>query len=454
MTIRTIDAGQLPACAEEVRVAALDRDPGPGEPGTYSVLRKRLEAARPKLPPLYQQEMLEPFLAALGEMGEAGYRELLRRDPERESAAGLMMDLAQSLLQHAERYAGTATGAFQEVISDLYDGFLSAEDRRGVKRPDRGVVPPLAKWGNPDFGPYTWPVAATASFGVRAGVVSLPPVNARAGLLAWAALGHETAGHDILGADTGLKEELSRAVRTGLAAAKAGSLLAGYWADRIDETASDVMSILNMGPAAAIGLVGYFRGLNAAYSGTPRLRSEGREDDPHPADILRGYLAAETVRLLSFGNAASWARLVETETGKDLAAVRLAGVSVTAAAARKSASVVAKTIVRAKLSSLEGHSLGEIQDWRDRDEFLVGELQASLAGKNPIRSSPAEGVYAAHAVAAAVTAAIAGKAEPAHLFGRMVSVLASMHDANPSWGPLYVVHPGDLALVRVFPQSS
>ena len=53
-----------------------------------------------------------------------------------------------------------ATAALQEVVSDLYAGFLSAEDRRGVKPPDHGVLPPLVLWGSAEAGPYTWPVTA------------------------------------------------------------------------------------------------------------------------------------------------------------------------------------------------------------------------------------------------------------------------------------------------------
>jgi hypothetical protein len=32
----------------------------------------------------------------------------------------------------------------------------------------------------------------------------------------------------------------------------------------------------------------------------------------------------------------------------------------------------------------------------------------------------------------------------------MLAVMEAMHDANPSWGPLYVVHPGDIARDLVF----
>jgi hypothetical protein len=233
-----------------------------------------------------------------------------------------MLDIAHVILQNGERVNETATDSFQEVCSDLYDGFLSAEDRKGVEPPDKGVISPLVKWGRPNDGPYTFPVVATSIFGCEAAVVNLPPSHARSGLLAWATLGHETAGHDILHADTGLHVELGDAVRTALEDQGLGGELPQYWSSRIDETASDVCGILNMGPAAGIGLIGYFRGVRAAFGAGPRLSNIGG-DGPHPADILRGYLAAHTVRLLSFGEANDWAQIIETETNKDLSSVIL-----------------------------------------------------------------------------------------------------------------------------------
>ena len=221
-------------------------------------------------------------------------------------------------------------------------------------------------------------MTATASFGVGAAVVSLPAANAGAGLLAWAALAHETAGHDLLAADTGLHDELARAVRERLLAEKMPLAIADYWADRLDETASDVLGVLNMGPAAAIGLVGYFRALNGAYTGQAVLRNVGGEEDPHPADIARGYLGAETVRLLSFAGAGAWADRLVAETDRDVGRVRLGGLTVTAGVARASAAIVARAIVKEKLRALEGHALGEIQDWRDRDEAVVAELRQAL----------------------------------------------------------------------------
>jgi len=169
------------------------------------------------------------------------------------------------------------------------------------------------------------------------GIVNLPPANARHGLLAWPALGHETGGHDILHADNGLLDEVSGAVRTALSADNATKQLADYWASRIDETASDVLGILNMGPAPAIGLIGFFRGLNAAFTGNATLRNTGPSNDPHPADIVRGFLAAATVRQLEFSDASAWGDVIEAETQKDVNTIRLAGKNVsTEAGPRKS----------------------------------------------------------------------------------------------------------------------
>jgi hypothetical protein len=448
-SVDPVSLDDLPACIADARAAALEQDDGPADPTVFRSLRARLETARRKMPPLYRRATSDPFIRTLDEIGARGFGQVLADDPERVGAARLMLDIAQAILQNGEGYRALATDGFQEVVSDLYDGFLSAEDRRGVKRPDRGVVPPLVKWGSADDGPYTWPVTATVSFEVRAPIASLPAANARRGLLAWSALAHETAGHDILAADDGLHDELAKVLREKLVAAKLGLALADYWADRLDEAASDVLGILNMGPAAAVGLIGYFRAMNGVRAGKAMLRNVGREEDPHPADIVRGWLGAETVRLLSFGAARAWAERLAAETDRDLGQVRLGRAAVTNEAARRSVVVVARTIVGQKLESLERHSLGEIQDWRDQDEAVVGSLRAVLRSAKPVPTRYAVGIYAAHAVAAAVTAALSPKADVQRLMERMLVALKAMHDKNPSWGPLYVAHPGDVVAWRV-----
>ena len=440
-----INPSHLAACVEDSRLAWLDSDTGPEEPTVYADLVARLEAARGKLPPVYRVNAADPFIAAVKELGADGFASVLQKDSARDGAAGLLLDVAQAILQNGEGYAQRATDGFQEVISDLYDGFLSAEDRRGVKEPDYETIPPLVKWGSPTAGPYTWPVDATSSFGMDVGIVNLPPANARRGICAWAALGHETGGHDILHADQGLLKELSDKVAAALVAAKLGGDLADYWSERIDETASDVLGILNLGPAAAVGVLAYFRGINAALGWGPVLSSEGGTDDVHPADIVRGWLGAETVRLLKFTQAGAWANALVKETDRDAAKVVLGGIHVTTARAKSSATIVAKTIVAGKLTALDGHAFDEIQNWSDRDEVLVAKLTDPLTMAVDLPARYAGGTYAAHVVAAAVMSALHTPQAIPVIFDRMLGLLKVMHDANPSWGPLYVVHPGNVA---------
>jgi hypothetical protein len=428
----------LDACVEDARAAAALRRDGPPDPVAFAPLRARLERAAGELPPDYRRTAAEPLLKALDRLGPRGFERLLAEDPLRQGEAALLLDLVQGVLQHGEGYQARATAAFQEVVSDVYAGFVAAAARRGVKPPELGATPPLVRWGSGEAGPYTWPPTATATLGVGVALVSLPAANATGGLLAWPALAHEAAGHDLLAADLGLRDDLSKAVRDGLTAERMAPAVADYWADRIDEAAADVMGVLNMGPAAAVGLIGYFRAINETVRGVPALRSEGLPEDPHPADLARAYLVAETVRLLSFDGAGRWADRLVAEADRDLGRITLGEVTVTAGVAKDSAAAVARAIVKTRLASLDGRALGEIQGWSDRDEAIAGELRRTLGAAGGSRSAAVpgkyvEGAYAAHAVAAAVYEAASGASSPAQVQARMVELLARMNAGNPAW---------------------
>lgn len=436
----------LAAAIDEARAAALAGGDGPSDPATFAVLRARLAKAAEGLPPAYRRAVGDPLLRTLDQLGARGYARLLAQDPERVGTARLLLDVSQAVLQHGEGYQARATSAFQEVVSDLYAGFLSAEDRRGVKPPDHGVLPPLVRWGSAEGGPYTWPADATATLDVGAAVVSLPEVNASGGLLAWPALAHEAAGHDLLAADDGLRDELARAVRERLLAAKMGSGVADYFAERLDETAADVLGVLNMGPAAAVGMIGYFRALNGAWHGRSMLRNVGQAEDPHPADIARAYVAAETVRLLSFQGASRWADRLVAEADRDLGQIRLGDIAMTPPAMKAAAAVIAQAIVRTRLGALEGRALGDIQDWRDQDEAITAGLRQELErggarGRRAGAAGSGPGAYAAHAVAAAVYEAVGGGARPGEVMDRMIGMLAGMHAQNTDWHPAGVAPP-------------
>lgn len=431
-----IDFSNLRGCADDTAASYLIKDDGPADPLRLGALRQRISTALPKLPPLYREAMGQPYLTLLESLTAPEFHEVLANDPNREGTAGALLDVAQAILQRAERFRAEATRAFQEVISDLYDGFLSAEDRIGVRAPDRSMIPPLVKWGRPDSGPYTWPVDALEDWELGTGVVHLPASHTSRGLFGWATLGHETGGHDILGADTGLREELAEAVRAALTKAKLVAF-ADYWAERIDETASDVMGVLNMGPAAALGLIGYFRGL----SPDGRLRHDGPANDPHPADILRGYLGAASVSQLMFSQRAKWAAALKKETARDGNTIVLLHRKVDTQSAIRSAEVTARAIATTRVEALEKHSLAMIQNWRDSDEMIVAQIRVLFA--NPLAPVP-EQAYAAHAVAAAITWSASNTGDPGVAMQRMIPLLARMNRANPSWGPLFVAHPGNL----------
>ena len=431
-------------CIADASLAIRDRDPGPTDPREFGDVMVRLANARSSLAPIYQQGVFEPFVATLSALGETGFNRILAADVNSDRAGRLMMDIAHALLQPAEGVQRESLRAFQELVSDLYDGFLSAEDRRGVKPPDRSVIAPMVKFGEPRSGPYTWPIEATSSFRVRgttgpnAAIVSLPPASGRGGLMAWPAICHETAGRDILSADRGLKAELSDSVANALTSAGLKSL-AGYWSERIDETASDVMGILNMGPAAGIGLVAFFRGFDGL------LRSDGPTDDPHPSDVMRGFLAAATVRRLEFDDRNRWADLIRKETLKDVRRMTIAGRPISPAQADKSAAIVAATVVSTRLRSLERTPLARIQNWRNADDAVTARLRRLLTSSAPLPDNFGSDAYAAHAVAAAVLAALAGDAEIPDLQTRMIRMLNVMHDRNASFGPLFVSQPGNIS---------
>lgn len=457
------DLSNLENCTKEALNAIKDRDRGPDDPTKFHELLERIAQCESALPPVYRENVSQPFAKKLEWYGNTSFRWFLSRDKTREGIAGLILDIAQAILQNGEGYKMRELDAFQEVISDLYDGFLSNEDRHSVKLPDLSVIAPLVKWGRPDFGPYTWTADDTLDMDIHAAIVSMPPTNASKGLLAWGALGHETAGHDVLSADMGLHDELKEAVREALLKENIDPILPAQWADRLDESASDVMGILNMGPAVGISLIGYFRAINASLGGPMKLLNISLDIyyDNHPADILRGYLASSVIKRLSFDAAQDWADAIEAEVSKDLTGIRLnvrpkldgsldpnSGTIISAADGRKSADVVAETIMNHKLDSLENHSLSEIQNWRNIDEEIVAILRSALKSMNPEAEAQEKGFYAAHAVAAAIREAMMAGSDIQLLFDNMITLLKAMNDENPMWGPAYLEHPGDMVRLR------
>jgi hypothetical protein len=421
---------------------------GPADPTSLADLKAKLANARNLLPPVYRVSLYDPFTTWLNQLTPQDYTDITGND----NAKMFVFDFAQSIIQHATHFQRDATSAFQEVVSDLYDGFLSAEDRQHIKMPDFEVIAPIVKWGNPEDGPYTITIEQAQQIKVQNAVVSLPPAIAQGVLVAWSSLAHETAGHDIAHADDGLVPEMQAAVAnairkdTKIKSAAMKNLLATYWSNCMDETSADVMGILNMGPAPAIGMIPFFRSFLHQFGRPAKLRNTGPGDDPHPADILRVMLGASAVRGLSFAGA--WADAILAEGLKDLTTIKLgttgAPVTVDKASAQRSADIAASTLMNFKFNALGGHALKEIQDWKDADEQVVASIRGVFNGTATASASVMQGAYAAHVVAAAVYESMLVVQPIAPLFTKMIAMLKQMHDTNAGWGPMFVLQPGNM----------
>ena len=461
---------RLNKCVADMRVPVLDGDPGPCEVVDIDHLRQLLDSAGSSLPILYRAAAQEPLLLFLERLGRAGFMAAaMRRD-----SAVILGDAVQAILQRSTGFERDATMAFQEVVSDLYDGFLSAQDRRTTQALEQRQLAPLVKWGRPEIGPYSFAAEQMAAVGFSCGIVNMPPAYARGGVFAWGVLGHETAGHQIVTGDAKLLSDLTRAVRVELerddildasdvpsATARAeDELWVWHWTRLIDELAADVLGVLNMGPAAAVSSLIYLRSLRQAYGNEPRLGGASDLLDRHPADILRLVAMAEVVRLAPGPSALledsagkgqngpsphQLAFALELEAAKDLDELLVDGhVVKDRKRAWLAARRAARTIATAPLPALDYVSLLSVQGWRARDDRIVRMIRPWLTTVQGADERILGGVYAAHVVAAAVSEVFNTPSSSAIVFRRMVRLLAAMHEQNAAWGPLAAAYPGNV----------
>src|ERR1051325_8553800 len=163
-------------------------------------------------------------------------------------AAGILEPYIGPVFDIAQGHVRPELRRFQAVISDLSRSFLSDEQRARVQLPLVEKLPPLATFAHKaDSGPFTIPSDdMKRDFGITVGVVSLPS-SYRDHPIVWPSLGHEVGGHDVLHADPGLLPELAKHVQSAIPDKTLGRLWA-YW---MDEAASDVYGLLNVGASIA-----------------------------------------------------------------------------------------------------------------------------------------------------------------------------------------------------------
>src|SRR5262245_15775443 len=62
------DISNLDACIEDTRRAGINGDTGPVDPTEFHNLRGRLASARMRMPPLYREEFVDPYIATLDQI--------------------------------------------------------------------------------------------------------------------------------------------------------------------------------------------------------------------------------------------------------------------------------------------------------------------------------------------------------------------------------------------------
>lgn len=420
---------------------------------------KIVNSGSKSLPGVYTKIFLDPLKNLIT---KSDYNKLLKSwdsDQQGNLGNGPLHDWLASISQRSARFQVASTHAFEEVVADLYDGFLSMEEGKRIKLPDQETVSPLVVWGHPEDGPYTWPSDVGLHLGIRMSTVNLPPSYSE-NIALWSSIGHETGGHDILHAYTGMLDELGGKVAANLL--KDDSLkgnvavngrtqplakyAADYWKNRIDETASDVCGLLNIGPGAGISLALLLISLEGGS-----LSNVTTYDDPHPIDALRIFLAADVIRNtndLDANMANAWAdnfenianKYIQKKDGFYLASQTpdgkcYANVIMPFDQMRQTTKTVAQTIASSELATLGGHSLSEVNTWADSDESLTSRiLNDLLKGSEPsvLPGSDGQIVYAAHVLAAA-TIALAKSPDISKITKLAVASLNKLYDKNPVW---------------------
>jgi hypothetical protein len=418
------------------------------------------------LPRIYHQIFLDPlknFIQA------KDYAEILRVVDR--NGDGPWNDFLASINQRTTGFQKLATDAFEELVTDLYDGFLAMEEQKRIKSPDEETPPPLVVWGHPRGGPYTWPTGVMHEVtGMKMSVVNMPPLYSQ-NISLWSSVGHETGGHDILNAYHGMLEELNNKVYEKLREHQGlkgivedngrersiATYGAEYWSYTIDETASDVCGLLNIGPAAGISLANLLISREDIVNGEKKLanivpsKREDGSNERHPIDALRIYLAGDVIRSiqeLDIHTANRWGdtfesiadKYVKDKSGFYLVSENNVDVKMPYREFRETIKIVAETIANDSLTSLGNYALSDVNTWANDDETITTDITNNfLDNKEPSidKSTTNQTVYAAHIIAGA-TIALAKGADISKTTELAISSLNRLKERNPVWGGLTV----------------
>jgi hypothetical protein len=447
-----------------------------GKKPTVAPVLKAVTAGESALPLLYRMRYAEPLKEQLpGAMTSP--------DPRTRLAGDALETITGAVYQHAANVpVAQPLNRFLAVISNLYRSFLDETKRAKINLPAVETVPPLAVFqSNGQQGPFTNPVdGMQQEFDIDVGVVSLPSAMRDQPIL-WASLAHEVGGHDVLHADDGLLEEIARKLKQHFGGGTIHSggtitlsqLLSLIWPWWVDEAASDIYGLLNIGPTFALNLAFFFASFRAPKGGLkpndpPRLETDSgfQLDDPakaldvHPTDILRLSLAIGAIQSLTALSQSTRSAYISdlrqliTLCGAGAQSVRLVGnvftdnshatpvqVEVPIAPMQAAAEAAGSLMVTSAFQTLGGHGIQEIETWDDADEATARHAaQLMGAGQSAVGAGDD-----AHLLAGATLAALDAPDKYAAVSALLNAALDDSFARDSIWHPL---RPDPLAIRR------
>jgi hypothetical protein len=373
-----------------------------------------VRAGRDYLPLPYQDTYVEPLLRYLSR--------IVRADDDPTAMAQIM---AGAVAQHqGDSPVRQPLRQFLAIVSNLYRSFLASDKRSAVQVPVLDATfPPLVTF-HPDVSPDKASPLLLATPVVRGlcgsdVAIAILPANYYRTPLAWASVAHEACGHGVLRADQGLLEELGAGTRVlfgggpivpgddTLNEAQALGLLWSYW---LEETASDVYGLLNIGPTFILNVAALVSALRRGLDPTvqvPRLNVDvGTQPadhlDIHPPDLFRLHVAIgvienleafparaarpylQALRKLSAFCASGATRVhvrgrVEVKRDYWVSIDRTFPLKDMAEAARRVGAYVATT----RLAALGNQSVQRLETWDLADEAAAQDICAALLEPPP-----------------------------------------------------------------------
>ena len=317
--------------------------------------------------------------------------------------------------------------ALREIVHDFYDGFLSVEDRTKLAKdgelPKVRVPPPAVELSGEL-------AVLLPAFRREERIVEFPVwLTDRDCLPGWVSLAHEAAGHAILDAFR-LEARLRRQVTSAL-----GESEAALWKGWFAEASSDCLATLNLGPAMALGALASWRAVGRLthWQEKSRIPCAAFElGNEHPPPVVRAYLVAHATSLLSFPGAEEFGNALKRNIKAELTACKCSRRRL------RAAEIFAETILGEPQRALNDFRFLDLQDWKRRDEELVAELRKTLrATRLPkaFENGDFGGLYAAHAVSAAIQEQLSGNgrgADADRVFHNLLELLVLMYESSRS----------------------